>query len=159
VTTPAPEPTYALVELMGHVTIIGAVSDTTIAGAPALRIDRLDGRSQHVWPQSLYRVTELSEEEARALWDRQSRSRVTGLPPSLAYHLTLATAALEAGSRACSCAGHDHETDEDGVCRHCGCETPPAEDDDDDDPWHSDGGDQYDDEPDGAGLTEASRGE
>jgi hypothetical protein len=126
-----PQPTYALVELMGHVTIIGAVSDATIAGAPALRIDRLDGRPQHVWPQSLYRVTEFSEEEARALWDRQARSRVTGLPPSLAYHLTLATAALEAG---------------DG-----------REDVDDDyDPWHSDGGDQDDDKPAEGGVMDTA---
>lgn len=64
---------WAVVELMGHVTLIGRVTETTLAGAPVLRIDRIDGRVQRVSPQALYRFTDVSEDEARAGWAAMTR--------------------------------------------------------------------------------------
>lgn len=64
---------YAVVELMGHVTLIGRVTEATLAGAPVLRIDRMDGRVQRVSPQALYRFTDVSEDEARAAWTAMTR--------------------------------------------------------------------------------------
>jgi hypothetical protein len=84
--TPDPQPldTWAIIELMGHVTIIGRVTETTLAGAPMLRIDRIDGRVQRVSPQSLYRLTDVTEAEAKAAWLAQaSWSGSRGLPNAL----------------------------------------------------------------------------
>jgi len=83
-TGPAPLDTYAVIELMGHVTIIGRVTETTLAGAPVLRVDRIDGRVQRVSPQALYRLTDVTEDEARAAWLAQaSWSGSRGLPNAL----------------------------------------------------------------------------
>jgi len=85
-TTPEPQPldTWAIIELMGHVTIIGQVTETTLASAPMLRIDRIDGRIQRVSPQALYRLTDVTETEARAAWLAQaSWSGSRGLPNAL----------------------------------------------------------------------------
>lgn len=88
---PQPADTWAITELMGHVTIIGRVTETTLAGAPMLRIARIDGRVQRVSPQALYRLTDVTEAEARAAWLAQSSwSGSRGLPNALtqgdAYH-------------------------------------------------------------------------
>lgn len=112
--TDAPEPldTWAIVELMGHVTIIGRVSEATLAGAPMLRVDRIDGRVQRVSPQALYRLTDVTEAEAKAAWLAQaSWAGSRGLPNALTQ------------GDACSGAGGD------------------VDEDDLDDPWHSDTGD------------------
>lgn len=83
-TAPEPLDTWAIVELMGHVTIIGQVTETTLAGAPVLRIARIDGRVQRVSPQALYRLTDVTEAEARAAWLAQtSWSGSRGLPNAL----------------------------------------------------------------------------
>jgi len=80
----APLDTWAVIELMGHVTIIGRVTETTLAGAPMLRVDRIDGRVQRVSPQALYRLTDVTEDEARAAWLAQaSWSGSRGLPNAL----------------------------------------------------------------------------
>lgn len=81
---PQPDGTWAIVELMGHVTIIGRVTETTLAGAPVLRIERIDGRVQRVSPQALYRLTDVTEDEAKAAWLAQaSWSGSRGLPNAL----------------------------------------------------------------------------
>lgn len=72
--TDAPEPAsarYAVVEAMGHRTLIGAITDATVAGKPVLRITRLDGKGEHyLAPDSLYMVTPCSEAQARAAQSR-----------------------------------------------------------------------------------------
>lgn len=79
----SPGDQWAIVELMGHVTIIGRVTERAFAGAPMLRIERPDGRVQRVSPQSLYRVTDCTEAEALAAHAEMSRWGGTGLPGSL----------------------------------------------------------------------------
>jgi hypothetical protein len=81
---PQPLDTWAIIELMGHVSIIGRVTETTLAGAPMLRVDRIDGRVQRVSPQALYRLTDVTEAEAKAAWLAQaSWSGSRGLPSAL----------------------------------------------------------------------------
>lgn len=61
-------PGWAIVELMGHRRLIGYVSETTIAGAPMLRINVLtaDGEAtQFYGAGSLYCLTPTTEETAR----------------------------------------------------------------------------------------------
>lgn len=97
--TPEPLDTFAVVELMGHVTIIGAISEATIAGAAMLRIQRLDGRVQHVGAQSLYRVTECTEDEARRAHQLEQHRYYgpAGLPNSLARAVMDAPLMIGAG--------------------------------------------------------------
>jgi protein-disulfide isomerase-like protein with CxxC motif len=83
---PEPPPDqWAVIELMGHVTIIGRVTETTLAGAPMLRVDRIDGRVQRVSPQALYRLTDVTEAEAQAAWTAQASfgGSLRGLPSAL----------------------------------------------------------------------------
>lgn len=64
-------PQYAVVEAMGHRTLIGRISDVTIAGKAMLRLTRLDGHGEHhLAPDSLYMVTPCSEAQARAAASR-----------------------------------------------------------------------------------------
>lgn len=81
--TQEPLDTWAVVELMGHVTIIGHVTEAMLAGVPVLRIARPDDRAQYVAPQSLYRLTPCTEDEARAGYASMSRWGGTGLPSAL----------------------------------------------------------------------------
>lgn len=64
------EPTWAVIELMGHIRYGGLVSKDTQLGTPLLRIEvpQKDGSmvSQLVNPSSIYRITMCSEELARA---------------------------------------------------------------------------------------------
>jgi hypothetical protein len=58
---------YALVELMGHAQVTGSWRETTLCGRPMLEITRLDvaeRRVQLVGPESVYRLTPLTEAEA-----------------------------------------------------------------------------------------------
>lgn len=81
---PQPDGTWAIIELMGHVTIIGRVTEAVLAGAPMLRVERIDGRVQRVSPQALYRLTDVTEAEAKAAWLAQtSWSGSRGLPNAL----------------------------------------------------------------------------
>jgi hypothetical protein len=97
--TPEPQPAYAVVELMGHVTIIGKVSEATLAGAPVVRIERLDGRVQHVGAASLYRVTECTLDEARMAHQHEQAAWYgpIGLPSSLAHAVMAVRPAIGAG--------------------------------------------------------------
>lgn len=79
----SPGEQWAIVELMGHVTIIGRVTEQSYAGAPMLRIERLDGRVQRVGAQSLYRVTDCTADEAAQAHAELSRWGGTGLPSGL----------------------------------------------------------------------------
>lgn len=63
-------PCWAVVELMGHLTVAGQVSETLVAGAPLLRIDSPQvgaepARTQLIGPSSIYRLTPCTEEVAR----------------------------------------------------------------------------------------------
>lgn len=63
-----PEPKrYALVEQMGRRSTVGAVRETTFAGASMIQLTDLRTGSVHlVSPQSVYEITWLTEDEARA---------------------------------------------------------------------------------------------
>jgi hypothetical protein len=133
-TTPEPLDTYAVVEAMGHRTAIGRVSEATIAGKQLLRVDRLDGAVQYYPPESLYCLTPCTREQAEAAQKRSFGNG--GLPYGLAALTSGSTWGDVAEEDRCCCGAsgtvHEHETDEDGVCRHCGCERPPARDDEGD---------------------------
>lgn len=63
---------WAVVELMGHVTIAGRVSASTSLGVPLVRIDvpGFEGQEEHselIGGNSIYRVVPCSEEYARNL--------------------------------------------------------------------------------------------
>jgi len=63
-----PRSGWAVVEVMGHVTIAGYVTETTIAGAGVLAVAVPDGDrtvEQLISPTSLYRLTWVGEDEAR----------------------------------------------------------------------------------------------
>jgi hypothetical protein len=95
-TAAGPLDTWAIVELMGHVTIIGRVTEAQLAGVPVLRIDRPDERAQYIAPQSLYRLTPCTEDEARQAHEAEQRRWYGpyGLPSSLAAALTPGRPAL-----------------------------------------------------------------
>jgi hypothetical protein len=118
----APQPTWAIVELMGHVTIIGTIADaTTISGL--LRIERLDGRVQHVGTQSIYRLTECTASEAEQA-HRVEQHRYygpIGLPSCLATAIIPLPTAISSGD--------DSEDDEDED------DEDEDEDDGDEDPF------------------------
>ena len=63
-----PEPRrFALVEQMGHRSTVGAVRETTFAGASMIQVTDLRTGSVHlVSPQSVYEITWLTGDEARA---------------------------------------------------------------------------------------------
>lgn len=129
-TTPEPLDTYAVVEAMGHRTLIGRITEATIAGKAMLHVATIAGGEHYLPPESLYCLTPCTEDQAR----RSAVRHWGGLPPALA--------ALTAGT--------GDGLEEDALHHEAG--VGGFDDDDDDDPWHSDGGD-------GAGLTEARRGD
>lgn len=79
----SPDEQWAIVELMGHVTIIGRITEQAFAGAPMLRIERPDGRIQRVSAASLYRVTDCTPGEAATAYAEMARWGGTGLPGGL----------------------------------------------------------------------------
>lgn len=63
---------WAIVELMGHRRVAGYVRETTVAGAPMLRVDvpaptkeGKDRQTQFYAPSSIYALTPTTEETAR----------------------------------------------------------------------------------------------
>lgn len=67
---PQPAGQYALVELMGHAQATGSWRETALCGRPMLEITRLDvaeRRVQLVGPESVYRLTPLTEAEAMSV--------------------------------------------------------------------------------------------
>lgn len=69
---------YALVEQMGHRSTVGSVRETTFAGKQMLELtDMKTGRDHLISPESLYEVTWLTEDEARA---RATPWTATALP-------------------------------------------------------------------------------
>lgn len=67
-TAPQAEPArYALVEQMGHRATVAVVSEATFCGKAMLAVTDLKTGSDHlISPESLYEVTWLTEDEARA---------------------------------------------------------------------------------------------
>jgi hypothetical protein len=62
-----PAARYALVEQMGHRATVAVVSETVFCGKPMLDVTNLKTGSTHlISPESLYEVTWLTEDEARA---------------------------------------------------------------------------------------------
>lgn len=91
--TPTPEPqpldTWAVLELMGHRTVIGKLTERVIAGKPMLHALRMDGREQLYPPESVYAITPCTLQEANAAHRRQAIGYYgpAGLPDSLSRAL------------------------------------------------------------------------
>lgn len=71
---------WAVVEIMGHQSVVGRCTEEQVAGATLLRVDVPDGESfttQYVGGSSIYRLRVVSEEVARKL----SASRRDNVPP------------------------------------------------------------------------------
>jgi hypothetical protein len=71
---------WAVVEIMGHQSVVGRCSEEQIAGATLLRVDVPDGESfttQYVGGGSIYRLRVVSEEVGRRL----SANRRDHVPP------------------------------------------------------------------------------
>ncbi|RYX84259.1 hypothetical protein EON83_11225 [bacterium] len=68
-TVVVPDPTeWAIVELMGHVRLVGRISEETRFGTVLGRIDVPDGdgfKTTYFGGQSIYRITPIAEEMAR----------------------------------------------------------------------------------------------
>lgn len=70
---------WALVELMGHAQAVGTWRETTLCGRPMLEITRVDvaeRRVQLIGPESVYRLTPLTEAEAMHV-TRYARAAIT----------------------------------------------------------------------------------
>lgn len=101
-----PPARYAVVEAMGHRTLIGAISDATVAGVPVLRLARLDGQGEHlIAPMALYMVTPCSEALARAAQARLHG----GLPPVVLAAIGGAAGALDEDDDPYAEAGRDYQ--------------------------------------------------
>lgn len=86
------EPTWAIIEIMGHKTFVGQVSEVTVAGGQMLRIDVPETGSAPAFTTfrgsaSIYSITPTDEETARAalasisprpvdLWIANSQGRI-----------------------------------------------------------------------------------
>lgn len=72
---PGPFETWAVVELLGHRQMAGLVRETTLAGVAMLQVDAIthDGQlaTQYYPPSSLYCLTPVTEETARAVVERR----------------------------------------------------------------------------------------
>jgi hypothetical protein len=138
--TPEPQPldTWAIVEAMGHRTLAGKLTEATIAGTPMLSVLRIDGRQQYLPPSSVYMITPCTLQEANAV---ARRNLWSGLPGGM----------LAIGPP-------DDDSAED-MEREAGIDATPEMHDDSYLYDDSDLDDEDDDEPDGAGLTEARRGD
>jgi len=91
-----PEPLYAVVEIMGHRTRAGAISDATMGGAPMLRIEHPtatghDGQAlvEYYAPASIFAIRPCSREVAE-----QAARYWTPLGPTPAPELSAGFAEL-----------------------------------------------------------------
>jgi len=124
---PEPASQWAVIEMMGHRVIIGRVRECMVADVAMLHVERPDGITQLVAPQSLFCITDVTEAVARKAHDRQALGY--GLPHPLTSGIRFDgkqyTHGLPSGDPASPWR-----------------ENPFGDDDGDDDPWHSDGGDR-----------------
>jgi hypothetical protein len=72
---PFTEPTWAVVELMGHTVIAGEVTDQAMFGKSLLRVDhpptsKRDSFTQYISPDALYRITPTTEKIATEIAER-----------------------------------------------------------------------------------------
>lgn len=95
---PFQEPTWAIVELMGHVVLAGEVSEQTMFGKAMLRIDHPEQENcqeftQYISPDAIYRITPTSEEITTSI------ARDTVARPAVLYNLEhrLSRALLKSG--------------------------------------------------------------
>lgn len=58
---------WAIVELLGHRRIAGRVTETTVAGAPMLRVDVPDGFTQFYSVAAVYSITPATEADVRVV--------------------------------------------------------------------------------------------
>lgn len=62
---------WAVVELMGHLTVVGLCTEATVAGQKLLRVDALnakgDTHTRYFGPGSIYAITPCSEQIARGM--------------------------------------------------------------------------------------------
>jgi hypothetical protein len=73
--------TWAVVEAMGHRTLIGRLTEVTLAGTPMLRLERIDGKGAHEFPASaIYMLTRCTEAQARVA---QARYYGYGVPDAI----------------------------------------------------------------------------
>ncbi len=77
---PAAPPQWARVELMGHDSIVGQVSESQVAGVTMVRVDvpavnGQDGYSRYIGRGAIFRLTPLDEAQAQAMLSRTA-SRV-----------------------------------------------------------------------------------
>jgi len=87
--TPAQEPgEWGILELMGHRTAIGRISERELAGKPMLHVQRVDGITQWYSPDSLYALTPCTAEQAAEAARKQYQ-------PGLPYGLRAITAASD----------------------------------------------------------------
>lgn len=90
---------WGIVEIMGHTTLVGRISEATIAGHTLLRVDvpqSIEGesefRTEYVGSNSIYRMRITTEEVAREIAKRGSGE------PAYAYGLRMQNPALAAPS-------------------------------------------------------------
>lgn len=94
----APEPVWAIVELMGHVKIAGKLTEEEKFGAKMGRLDIPNGEgfvTQYFGGGSVYRITFVTEEVARIVSQRNKPEPVRSW--ELPKQLPAATAATETG--------------------------------------------------------------
>lgn len=68
---------WAVLELMGHRKLAGKVTEATIGGAGMIRLDIPDGPTQFYSPASVYCLTPVAEETARAFAKTHTPEPVT----------------------------------------------------------------------------------
>ena len=79
-TAAEPLDTFAIVEAMGHRTLIGRITEATIAGKAMLHVATIAGGEHYLPPESLYCLTPCTREQA----ERAASRHWGGLPPALA---------------------------------------------------------------------------
>jgi len=85
---PAQPGEWGILEVMGHRTAIGRISERELAGKPMLHVVRADGIVQWYSPESLYALTPCTEQQAAEAARRQYQ-------PGLPYGLRAITAASD----------------------------------------------------------------
>lgn len=77
---PGPLDTWAVVEAMGHRTLIGRITERVIAGKAMLHVATIAGGEHYLPPESLYCLTPCTQEQST----RAASRHWGGLPPALA---------------------------------------------------------------------------